>query len=170
MGTTKTPLLQQYADFLCWDDLVSNASGHIQKDHAAYAAKELVEKGLANWEVVVAEENQLQIDYDSPTLPDRFFDVLKILQQRFPTAGLCYSNHRSKGGNQHVLINLPHKIGLYERIAWQAAFGSDCKREALHLLSVSRKEKNPILLFMEKGRETNLIPVEAVGRKYRTEE
>ena len=40
---------------------------------------------------------------------------------------------------------------------WRAAFGSDPKREALHLLSVSRDELNPILLFMRKPAEQKLL-------------
>jgi hypothetical protein len=48
-------------------------------------------------------------------------------------------------------------LPIVERIAWQAAFGSDPKREALHLLSVSRGELNPILLFMRKPEKQKLL-------------
>jgi len=63
----------------------------------------------------------------------------------------------SKGGNTHVLVHLSRDMSILERVAWQGAFGSDPKREALHLLSISRDELNPILLFMRKPEAQKLL-------------
>ena len=68
-----------------------------------------------------------------------------------------YKASVSKGGNTHVIVHLRSAMDILERIAWQAAFGSDPKREALHLLSVSRGELNPILLFMRKPESQKLL-------------
>jgi hypothetical protein len=57
---------------------------------------------------------------------------------------------KSKGGGTHIVIGLPVEIEDIERVAWQAAFGSDGKREALNILRVKRGIKNPILLYMPK--------------------
>ena len=53
--------------------------------------------------------------------------------------------------NDHALFAEKYLRREHFDDKWQAAFGSDPKREALHLLSVSRNELNPILLFMRKG-------------------
>jgi hypothetical protein len=63
---------------------------------------------------------------------------------------VTYDVSESKSGNVHVVINLPIPMHATKRVAWQAAFGSDPKREALHLLSIARREKNPILLYNRK--------------------
>ena len=131
----------------------------IQRDHAKAAHKFLEDNGYAeDWQVVVAEDNMLMLDYDgvffdgvffnADPLPDQFYTVLGILEDMLGTAS--YEESQSKGGNTHVVIYLPVPLPIAERVAWQAAFGSDPKREALHLLSISRGELNPILLFMRK--------------------
>ena len=78
--------------------------------------------------------------------------TLGILEQSLRESQF-FTVHESKGGNTHALVRLTVPMDVYERIAWQAAFGSDPKREALHLLSVSRGELNPILLFVKKQAE-----------------
>ena len=144
-------------------------------DEAVAAAKKLDDLGFDGWEVVVAEENTLQLDYDriKPNkCPPKFKQVLGLLAQRFKVKQeeLKYEIHRSKSdkGN-HVIIHLPDKLEEIERIAWQAVFGSDGIREGLNLLRVERHIKNPILLFMRKDRpgDTHVIPAPAKGRKFR---
>ena len=133
----------------------SDVAGTINKDHALAAQKTLDDNGYANeWQVVVADDYKLMLDYDDLaatdcTLPEQFFNILGILEQMLGVA-VYFTAHKSKGDNTHVLVRLTVPMPIVERIAWQAAFGSDPKREALHLLSVSRGELNPILLFMRK--------------------
>ncbi len=125
----------------------------VQKDHAKAAQKFLEDNGYAkDWKVVVAEDTMLMLDYDTRVydgnVPDQFCVILNILEQ---AVGITrFTIHESKGGNTHVIIYLPVPLYDAQRVAWQAAFGSDPKREALHLLSISRYELNPILLFMRK--------------------
>ena len=143
-------------------------------DESVAASKKLEEMGFIDWEVVVAEDNILQLDYDKikpNKCPPKFKQILGLLAQRFDSKqdALQYEIHRSKSdkGN-HVIIHLPGILDEIERITWQAAFGSDGVREALNLLRVKRHIKNPILLFMRKDRpqQTYTVP-SPVGRKFR---
>ena len=139
----------------------SDVVGTINNDHALAAQKTLDDDGYAKeWQVVVADDKMLMLDYDQRlydcTLPEQFYDTLGILEQALHEAQF-FTVHESKGGNTHALVRLTVPMDIYERIAWQAAFGSDPKREALHLLSVSRGELNPILLFMRKPEEQKLL-------------
>lgn len=135
----------------------SDVSEVLQNDHALAAEEFLKQAHFYDWQVVVADDNKLMLDYDQKPfdggLPEHLYDVLGILEQAVGCAVYMYAAE-SKGGNTHVVILLPRPMPIVERIAWQAAFGSDPKREALHLLSVSRNELNPILLFMRKDRQT----------------
>jgi hypothetical protein len=156
--------------------MYSNVSGATaQKDHAEFAEKELLAKGFTDWEVVVANEDELQLDYDDipfgTLLPKVFPRTLDILTQAFDGAAITFKTYASKGGRTHVIVKLPHCVPIMDRVAWQAAFGSDPIREALHICSIRKKELNPILLFMHKRRGQKLLP--AVNgsdeRKFRTE-
>ena len=135
----------------------SAVDGVLNNDHAQAAELWLNEHGFADdWCVVVADDKTLMLDYDGRpydgTLPEQFYVTLGIFNE---VVGNVNYFHRtpSKGGNTHVIVHLTQTMPIVERIAWQAAFGSDPKREALHLLSVSRGELNPILLFMRKDRK-----------------
>jgi hypothetical protein len=129
-----------------------NYTGTVQKDHAEFARQWLANSEYAkDFEVVVAEGNQLMLDYDTTTLPVQFQVAMDILKQTVNTAeDLPFELSVSKSGNLHVIVTLPYSMGDTKRIAWQAAFGSDPKREALHLLSIARHELNPILLYNRK--------------------
>jgi hypothetical protein len=73
------------------------------------------------------------------------------------------------------VVHLPNPLTVIERIAWQAAFGSDGKREALCLLSVANGVKNPIVLFQRKDRpawhcyKSSKNTEFSAGRKFREE-
>jgi hypothetical protein len=135
----------------------SDVSGEVKNDHAEYARKALEDSDMAKeWEVVVADDFHIQLDYDNQnalllqdTLEERFFVTRDILQQRIGYKP-DYAVLESKGGNIHVVITLREGMDVRERVAWQAAFGSDFKREALHLKSIAAGELNPILLYMRK--------------------
>jgi hypothetical protein len=133
----------------------------LNNDHAQAGQLFLEHNGYAKeWQVVVADDRMLMLDYDQRewdgALPEHFYTVLGIFD-----AVVGHNNHfcasPSKGGNTHCVVHFESPMPIAERIAWQAAFGSDPKREALHLLSVSRDELNPILLFMRKPAEQFLL-------------
>lgn len=132
----------------------SEVSGTINNDHALAGLKFLMDNGYDSaWQVVTADDKMLMLDYDDHEydggLPEQFYRTLGVLEE-VQGAAVYFKASVSKGGNAHVVIHLNIPLPIVERIAWQAAFGSDPMREALHLLSVSRNELNPILLFMRK--------------------
>ena len=138
----------------------SDVSGTLQNDHALFAEKYLRREHFDDkWQVVVADDKTLMLDYDHNPycsadgdghLPEQFYVTLGIFDSAVDSNNY-FAVTASKGGNTHVMVHMEKPMPIVERIAWQAAFGSDPKREALHLLSVSRNELNPILLFMRKG-------------------
>jgi len=139
----------------------SDTTGTIRGDHALFAEAYLRQTGMDDqWQVVVADDKTLMLDYDNRpydgTLPEQFYSTLGIFDQVVGSDNY-FTHTASKGGNTHVVINMSVALTIAERIAWQAAFGSDPKREALHLLSVSRDELNPILLYMRKPEPQKLL-------------
>jgi hypothetical protein len=153
-------------------DGVENAKKTLSKEHAKL------------WEPVAAADMVLQIDYDiviehagiPAPVKERFFETLKLLEQRFDgKRGLTYECSLSRNSRLHVVVHLPNPLTVIERIAWQAAFGSDGKREALCLLSVANGVKNPIVLFQRKDRPASYCYKSSkntefsAGRKFREE-
>jgi hypothetical protein len=130
-------------------------------DAAVNAARRLQEEGFGSaWEVIVSNDNTLQLDYDSDSLPENFASIMSILAQRFPREQITYAVFNSKSGKHlHTVIHLPAPMPQMERIAWQGAFGSDGKREALILLNIASDVANPVLLFMQKDRTEILTSV-----------
>ena len=127
----------------------SEAGNTINNDHAEAAYQALVDQGLdKEWQVVVAHPRQLMIDIDGNDLPETFGRLLSILQAQVGTVE--YKVTLSKGGNRHLIIDMPKTMDILERVAWQAIFGSDPVREAAHLRSIQKQELNPILLFERK--------------------
>lgn len=127
-----------------------------QKDHAVEGQKYLDASGFAATHcVAVCPNNKLFVDIDVPYtewLPsEKFVRCLEIIGQCYrmdnPPA---YTVEMSKGGNTHVIVDLPFDIFVEHRITWQAILGGDPVREACHMLSVNRYEENPIILFRKK--------------------
>ena len=131
-------------------------TGIAKSDHAIYAAEQLKEKGLDDkWEVVVATDYTLQLDFDHPSdlllmtdPPENFHRIRAMLEEQ--VGEVDYAVTRSRGGNVHVTITMREPMDIVQRIAWHAIFGSDPIREAGHLHSVKRQELNPILLYERK--------------------
>jgi hypothetical protein len=147
-------------------------------DNLIDALKELEAKNIPDYEVVVAKENELQVDLDhvlnTEHLPRVFQDVYELLQKAYPFRVRGYHRTVSKSGNTHVTIKLGQDLPLETRIAWQACFGSDPRHEALTLIAAKRNVKNPILMFEPKNRSEELLGVpdlaaEPVGRLFREE-
>ena len=140
----------------------SDASGVEKKDHAAFVTAQLSADGEdQEWEVVVADDMTLMLDYDQPTVPMQYDRIVGNLFANFKQI----NTYTSRSGNLHILIHLSTPLTALERVAWQAALGSDPIREACHLNSLQKQELNPILLVMKKNRDEK-APVQLdAGRK-----
>jgi hypothetical protein len=118
--------------------------------------------------VIEPKPNQLQIDLDGARALRQYGMQFSILRR----AGLTkrwreqIKNSKSGGSRVHVIITMPKPIDNITRVAYQAALGSDIKREAFNLCRVIKHNKYPIVLFEKKnGTNTkrNKIP-KTLGR------
>jgi hypothetical protein len=117
-------------------------------DHAAYVQTQLLKIGKdKDWEVVIASDLMLMLDFDEQIWRNHFLLQLELLEQRVGQT-LTFTETPSRSGHKHVVVHLIEAMDIKERIAWQLALGSDPKREALHLIAVAKEENNPIVLVM----------------------
>jgi hypothetical protein len=109
------------------------------------ADKVAKEKGL---KVVLPEDNQLQIDLDTEEAFDEFNRRLDWFE--FEKGAYTAESHFSNSGKPHRHITLTFKnvkFEEYQRIALQAALGSDIIREYLNCKRLWKGCKNPTRLF-----------------------
>jgi len=90
----------------------------------------------------------------------QFYETLDIFRRMLVNGKTASYRHlRSKGGRTHVVIALSWDMPQSERIAWQAAFGSDFKREALSLAYAALGQKSPVLLYSSKEEVAPVISI-----------
>ena len=143
--------------------------GIIEVDHIEQVEKLMFDEGIKDThEIVLPLANQLQIDIDHEELPRRFTDSLNILLKAMD-GPIAVTRYRSRHGRLHVVIDLPHELSALERVAWQAALGSDGIREAMGLCALRRNVKNGTLLIHRKdgGDVIDTVTLEPAGRKFR---
>lgn len=108
-------------------------------------------------DVVIASDDELQLDFDSPLpLPAYFWQRVYILRDRCPGLFLPereWKQWYSKSGNVHVVVKLAEKLTEIERVALQTILGSDPKRELLNFSRVRVGIEHPILLFKPRPRK-----------------
>lgn len=134
-------------------------------DNAEFCQNVLNKDGLADdFFVNVATNQKIQLDFDIPyesNLPPQFFWVLDVFRRTLINGReASYKRLKSRNGRTHIVITLSWEMGQPERIAWQAAFGSDFKREALALTYAALGQKSPLLLYSRKVEESVSIPIE----------
>ncbi len=138
-----------------------NSSGVAKSESAEYDAAEARADYIARmagegFEPSYPADNELQIDIDSDAQRSVFEESFKIFQREIgETHGIrpkpVVTESRSGFPSCHIRIALPFTVETHERIAWQAALGSDPIRELLSLIRAERGEPNPTLLMERKG-------------------
>lgn len=103
--------------------------------------------------VVFPAANELFIDIDSADQLAAFQHLFGILKNQACElqwgADIVYDKPSSSGvPNRHIIISMDHDMTDLERIAWQAALGSDPVRELLSLIRHLRGSTNPTM-FVE---------------------
>lgn len=107
--------------------------------------------------IVYPEDNELFIDIDSEQHFNTFRECWAIFKQHCASAE--YIERSSPSGEKfhyHVVVKLPFMVDATERIAMQAALGSDPKREILSLVRLLLKGDTKATLFYEKPAKTPL--------------
>jgi hypothetical protein len=100
------------------------------------------EEGLV---VMPAGENELQLDIDTDEAYAQFGRVLPVLKEYFGVIS-NFTTRSKSGDGRHVRIRLAQPMPVMQRIALQAALGSDGVRELLSVVMVLNNDVAPCLL------------------------
>ena len=100
------------------------------------------------YRVVFPGDNQLQIDIDSAEQYAAFDKA--VLRWNRNAEPFAVEEHPSMSGlpRRHITLTLPYAVTPWQRIALQAAFGSDPVRELLSAVRLQRRDPHPTL-FVE---------------------
>lgn len=133
-------------------DFFDKAAGDFDYDADQPREEFIRQMKAAGYRIVAPEPNQLQIDIDTPEQYAVYQHAIECVMRNWPRcAALTFEEHASKSGwpARHITITLPFEVDPWQRIALQAALGSDPIRE---LLSATRLLKGAELptLFVEK--------------------
>lgn len=112
-----------------------------QPRDVAFAAAE-----AAGLKVVFPAGDEVFIDLDEKLLPTWFYERMEMAQ----SIGLVrsWTWRHSKSGNIHVTAKIDNPwVGEADRIAIQAALGSDWKRELLSIQRVLNGDEDPTVFF-----------------------
>lgn len=122
------------------------------KSREEYIAKMQAE----GYRIVYPAPDELQIDMDTDEHFETFKHQVKILIREYPN--IEYTINPSKNGlpGRHATIKMPFPMQNEERIAWQAAMGSDPIRELISLMRIKRGDNYPTI-FVEIALEKGLI-------------
>lgn len=108
------------------------------------------------FQISLPEHNELQIDIDSAADMDRFRGCWEMLVRNLEVDPRMLIT-TSRNGGEHIRVRLPvSKFEPLERIAFQAALGSDPARELLSLLRYRRGDLAPTL-FVERAETMKLV-------------
>ena len=106
----------------------------------------------ARWGLVAVapEDNELQLDIDEPLDHEVVDRMLAVLEAHDIPCEVVRAAP-SKSGNFHITMRIewPRRLDPVTRIALQACFGSDRKRELLSLLRHEFKTQTPPTVFFE---------------------
>ena len=101
-------------------------------------------------EVIVAQDNQLLLDIDSPEQEVQFAANKDLLAALWGIVNI--QSWKSKSGiGRHVVIDLPQSLTHEQRIGLQAAMGSDGKREIIAMKRAEANDPRPSVLFKPKN-------------------
>jgi len=113
------------------------------------ATKLLAER--LGFDVVMGHDNLLLLDLDDKAARSTFDHNLDVVKRIFGVEKIDAWVSKSGGDHQHVAVTLKQKATILERVAIQAALGSDPIREILTLVRLRNGVKEPSRLFRPKG-------------------
>lgn len=103
-------------------------------------------KGL---KIVLPASNELQVDLDTEAHCQTFFEQIAVLQREYPETSFLLKPSKNGLPGRHATVTIPWEVGDWERIAFQAALGSDPMRELLSAIRLLRGDIHPTL-FVER--------------------
>ncbi len=112
--------------------------------------------------IIEARADTLQLDLDSPepTKSEKYLQVMTTLEGLGLLSEIDDLDTRSPGGNTHRYIRLSRRVPISQRIALQAALGSDPVRETLAVMAtLGLRPQRPELVLFETPDETERVKV-----------
>lgn len=104
--------------------------------------------------VTFPSDCELQIDIDNAAhraVFDRSYEIFKREMVDHVGSYRVQETVSKSGTGAHIRITLPFKVDVWQRIAWQAALGSDPVREVLSCFRARRGDTEPTLLAEKPG-------------------
>ncbi|HET9285660.1 MAG TPA: hypothetical protein VFR24_27220 [Candidatus Angelobacter sp.] len=111
----------------------------------------LIEERKSKFDIIRSDPITLLLDLDTEAALAQYERVLPIVKAEFSINYI--EKWKSKSGNTHIAITLSDPFPFEERLALQAALGSDGVREALSLKCLLNKCTEPSILFRPFGAE-----------------
>ena len=138
------------------ESFAPNAERGYERGDEGYDMNEAREAYMARVEadgcrVVLPCECQLQIDIDSADHYEVFLQSARVVLRNWDCAtDITIEDRPSRSGlpRRHITLTLPFAVQPWQRIALQAAFGSDPVRELLSATRLMHGDKPPTL-FVE---------------------
>lgn len=113
-----------------------------------YAVKQAADKGLI---VRYPGPRELFVDIDDAEGLARYEAGLQILDDNgWLYAVRCSPSPSGRPGRYHIVVTVHRDLTALERVALQAALGSDPKREILAILKLEYEGDKPCTMFFEK--------------------
>jgi len=100
--------------------------------------------------IVYPKPNELQLDIDTQQQMDQFDRLKWLFDSQLPATEFKMA-HSKSGEGYHITVTLPFDVTNIERIALQAALGSDPLRELLSIFRYSRNDAEPTLFVERKN-------------------
>lgn len=110
------------------------------------------------WDCIVAGDSELFVDLDTKESIEAFPALYELFLQLFPDSVIMRQTPSKSGVGQHVYVRLKYAMAATERIAAQAALGSDGKREMLSLIRAMTGDPEPVLFFELKPKGYTVRP------------
>lgn len=136
--------LKDFAESMGLLELHESGSGLNAEDFNAA----LVDAQLRGFIVHQGNSNTLLLDIDSPSAQEQFDRVFPAFERNVTYQKVERWN--SKSGNSHYKITLEEDFTALERVAMQAALGSDGVKELLAIFRIQNGIEEPSILFQPK--------------------
>lgn len=132
------------------DHSEESSTGHVASDPNETREEFIMRMAEEGYIPRYPSPNELLIDIDNDTHWEAFVRSFDIFKREYPLEQSC-KIYPSRSGLpcRHVIVQLPFKIDDWQRIALQAALGSDPVRELLSILRLQRGDAHPTM-FIEK--------------------
>src|SRR5688572_11090138 len=101
-----------------------------------------------NCDLIIANNDTLLLDLDTPESVNQFEAMYAIFQKQFGLSLLA--TWRSKSGNTHMMLSINPPRYIFPRLIIQAILGDDPKHVAVTLLQYEKDSSAEVVLFKPK--------------------